>query len=206
MADRDETDYFRGVTYVASFPDVKHCPDDGIPVIAVTGRSNAGKSSLLSAICDHKNLARKSKTAGKTKHLNYFSVPETRDGFPAFYLVDMPGFGYASASEKERMAMGQMISGFVSDSPYLQLLIIVVDARRDLTETEVNLIDFCGHNGVPFLLARTKWDTMNTKEKNAARGAWKKMGILPYSVVVSSTKKIGLDIIIQNIRERIKNT
>jgi len=189
--------YFRGVAYTGSYPDVASCPEDGLPVIAFTGRSNSGKSSLLSALCDHKNLAHTSKSAGKTKTLNYFYVPEEKP----FYLLDMPGYGFARMAPQEKGKLRRMIDRFLLESDALRFTILVLDARRTLASEERGIVEFCRMNDRPFLLARSKWDLLNQKEKAAAKRVWKEEGVLEHSLPVSSLKKIGLTELIGMIRK-----
>lgn len=190
--------YFRGVTYVASYPDIELAPAEG-QVVAFTGRSNAGKSSLISALCDHSNLARVSKKPGKTRTLNYFYVPEQD-----FYLVDLPGFGYASLPHEEKEKLYDMIDKFLFHVRNLKLLIIVMDAARKIGQEELNIMGHCSEQGIPFILARSRWDRLNQKEKSKAKSLWKKEGISPYCHIVSSTKNTGILELKSKITEKIQ--
>lgn len=189
--------YFRGVTYVASYPDIKDSQVDG-PVVAFTGRSNAGKSSLISALCDHNNLARVSKRPGKTRALNYFHVPD-----PGFHIVDLPGFGYASLPKAERLKLYEMIDRFLILSENLSLVVIVMDSARKIGEEELNITGHCSEKGIPVAFARSRWDRLNTKEKNKAKSLWKQEGIAKYCYPVSSTKKTGITEIKKRIEEAV---
>jgi GTP-binding protein len=201
-----QTPYFRGVTYVASYPSPESFPNpDHMPVIAFVGRSNSGKSSLLSALCDHKNLARSSKTAGKTRLLNYFIIPKPVPGrdTTGLFLVDTPGYGHARLSKDERHIIRQMIDNFLLKATGLSLIIVILDARRKIESEELSILSYCDDHEIPLIMARTKWDTMNSAEKKDARSLWKAEGILSVCHPVSSTKKAGIDTLLQKIRDTI---
>jgi GTP-binding protein len=195
----ESSSYFRSVTYTASFPDIEQSPVEG-PLVAFTGRSNAGKSSLISALCDHSNLARVSKKPGKTRLLNFFNVPE-----PGFHLVDLPGFGYASLPQTEKQKLYEMVDRFLFHVQNLKLLVIVMDAARKIGQEELNIIGHSSERGIPFILARSRWDRLNQKEKVKARSLWKKEGIDRYCLPISSTKNIGIfqlkDLIVSKVTE-----
>jgi GTP-binding protein len=180
--------FFRGTEYAISAPDTKSSPVD-LPAIAFTGRSNSGKSSLLSALCDHRNLARQ---------LNFFR--SICSGEELLYLVDMPGYGFANLPDAERKRLRKMIDSYLLDAPNLVLTVLVLDARRKLAAEEIGIIAFHRETGRRFVMARTKWDTMNQRDRGAARRLWKEEGILHDSIPVSSTKKSGLENLAQIIR------
>jgi len=189
----------RGVEYVGSFAKFADCSAEmqTRPLIAFAGRSNAGKSSLISALCDHQNLAKVSRTAGKTRTLNFFSV---RDGGLDFFLVDLPGFGYAYVSKSERERMRKLIDDFLLHAENVALFVQVVDARRALSQEEQNIVRFCDEMGRELVLARTKWDKLNTKERQAARKGWRKEELQDRSVPVSSPNRVGLDLVLERMR------
>ncbi len=200
--------YFRGTNYVGSYPDRETAPDVGdVPLIAFTGRSNSGKSSLISALCDHKNLAYVSGTAGKTRSLTYFHVPgETRapDGappYPELYLVDMPGFGFAKLNRPERARLRALADDFLLNESRIRLIVVVLDARRSLEGEEQNILNYCRTTGRSLVFARTKWDKLNAREKKDARARWKKEGITKECLPISSTKKTGLNRLLLDIRD-----
>lgn len=189
---------FREVSCIASYPHVNDCPSDK-PAVVFCGPSNSGKSSLLSAICDHKNLARVSKTAGKTQLINYFIVPET-SGQREAYFVDLPGYGFAKLPQKKIMELRQMIDSFLMEAPSVVLTVLVLDCRRKISDTEISIIDFHRTTDRPLLIARTKWDKLNTQERSKAKSQWKKEEILSFCVPVSSTKRTGIPVLNQKIR------
>ena len=195
------TDFFRAVEFVGSFPDIKSCPDsERIPLVAFTGRSNSGKSSLLSAICDHHNLAKVSRTAGKTRLLNYFKVPPFSNFPDGLYLVDMPGYGFAQISHGEKKRLRIMVDDFLLKAVNLDLIIVVLDARRSPGAEELGIIKYCQETNKTILMARTKWDRMNMKARTGAQKSWRNQGIGDICCPVSSPQKKGLDKIIDVIK------
>ncbi len=198
---RPDIPYLREATYVASYPTVKDCPDNGIPVTAVTGRSNSGKSSLISALCDIKNLARSSSEPGKTRALNYFRIPDRVAPPRGLYLVDLPGYGFAKLGHAERDRLRRMIDQFLLEGPGLALTIVALDARRDLGDEERSILDFCNEHDRPLILARTKWDKLNARERSAALAAWRKDDVTDVSIAVSSINGVGLVELLNRIRQ-----
>ena len=190
----------RGVTYLASFPDLAHARKLAAgPLIAFVGRSNSGKSTLLSALCDHTGLAHASRKAGKTRMLNYFAVPAL-DSVPAFFLVDLPGYGYAATSLAQRRKLREMVDAFLVGADELAAVVLVLDARREPDSEEQGVLAHCEHVGRPILFARTKWDRLNAREKKAARDSWKRSGLREVCVPVSAPKRIGLGEILVALR------
>lgn len=192
--------FFRSVSYVASFPGVEEATQHTQgPLVAFVGRSNSGKSTLLSALCDHANLAYGSRRAGKTRLLNYFAVPQGEETIP-FHLVDLPGYGYASRSKAEREQLRHMVDRFLLDAPDLRAIVLVLDARRRLESEELGVLQHCAAVGRLCVFARTKWDKLNSKEKREARSRWKKEGWSKQSVAVSAPKRLGLAEILLRLR------
>ncbi len=193
--------YFRGVNYIGSFPDVTYIKEEHrLPCIAFMGRSNSGKSTLLSAVCDHKNLARASKTAGKTRLLNYYLLPAGNLGDQETYLIDTPGYGYAEVNRTMRSELGTILNKFLKQSEDLIAIVLVLDARRRIREEEAIIVDYCRQRDLTLVFARTRWDTMNAAEKAKAKKTWKEEDIFEYCIPVSSPKRIGLDNIITSLR------
>lgn len=198
---RTDIPFLRNVEYVASFPSVNDCPADDLPVVAVTGRSNSGKSSLISALCDTRNLARTSQNPGKTRSLNYFRVPSQYER-GEFYLVDLPGFGFAKLSQKERQHLRKIVDEFLIRINW-NVLILVLDARRDIGSEEEGIIDFCNQSGQQLILARSKWDLLNQSQRSKHTKAWEKSGLAEITIPISSTKAMGLSEVLRRIRNSI---
>ena len=111
-------------------------PNEGFPEIALSGRSNVGKSSLINTLINRKGLARTSSQPGKTQTLNFYNIESE------LYFVDVPGYGYAKVSKKDREKWGQMIERYFSDRPVLRGVISLVDGRHEPTELDCQMIDF----------------------------------------------------------------
>ncbi len=148
--------------FVASYPKETLCPKDGLPEFAFIGRSNVGKSSLINMLTGRKGLAKVSGTPGKTRLLNYFLINQV------WYLVDLPGYGYARVSKKEQQNLAVMISGYLLNRPTLQLAFVLIDSNIPPTRNDLEFINGLGSQGVPFALVFTKSDRIGkgNLEKN----------------------------------------
>ncbi|MCM3746736.1 ribosome biogenesis GTP-binding protein YihA/YsxC [Paenibacillus pasadenensis] len=127
-------------------------PSDALPEIALAGRSNVGKSSLINKLILRKNLARTSSQPGKTQQLNYYRVNE------AVYFVDFPGYGYAKVSKTEREAWGKMIERYLQNREELKLVLHVIDIRHDPSKDDVLMFNWLKHYGIPMCIVCTKAD------------------------------------------------
>ncbi|MBJ9992189.1 ribosome biogenesis GTP-binding protein YihA/YsxC [Paenibacillus favisporus] len=127
-------------------------PVDALPEIALAGRSNVGKSSLINRLINRKNLARTSSTPGKTQHMNYYRINE------ALYFVDFPGYGYAKVSKTQRAAWGKMIEKYMLERQTLKLVLMVVDLRHPPTKDDVMMYDWLQHYDIPICVVATKAD------------------------------------------------
>ena len=185
--------FFKGAEYLSSFTDYKSTPEDDVSIIVFIGRSNSGKSTLISSLCDHKNLARTSSTPGKTRLLNYYTVPVKTDAVEKIYFVDTPGYGYAKMSAGERKSLRNMVDNFLLHKQGIRLIVLILDARRKLGEEEKSVIMYCRESKVPLVFVRSKWDTLNQKEKSQAMKLWKTEDIFKVCQPVSSTQKSGLE-------------
>lgn len=144
------------------------------PEIAVCGRSNAGKSSLINYLAGRHQLARTGKQPGKTRLINYFLVDNS------YYLVDLPGYGYARASQQEIAAWGRMMETFFADTAALAGLVICMDIRRNPSAEDLQMGTWAVHFGVPFIVAATKADKVaKSKRANEAARIRRKMEELP---------------------------
>ena len=145
-------------------------PKDNLPEIALAGRSNVGKSSLINTLLKRKNLARTSSQPGKTQTLNFYIVNEE------FYLVDVPGYGYAKVSQKQREAFGET-------RPNLKGLIILVDARHEPTKDDIAMYDYAQYLNLPILVVCTKMDKIKKSQINKVLSNLKKHLDLNYENV-----------------------
>ena len=145
-------------TFVKSAPDLKHCPMEGFPEIAVIGRSNVGKSSMINVLTGVKGLAKTSSVPGKTRTMNYYLINN------AFYLVDLPGYGYAQVSLAERERWKETLENYFAKREALQGVIVVLDSRRDATEKEASLYEWIRGYALPCVTVLTKCDKLSHGE------------------------------------------
>jgi GTP-binding protein len=141
--------------YIISSPNVSGCPRPDKPEYAFLGRSNVGKSSLINMVTGLRSLARTSGTPGKTRLINHFLIDEQ------WYLVDLPGFGFAKTSKKNRTEWDQMIRSYLLARENLMCNFLLVDARHDLQDIDHQLITFHGEERLPFAIVFTKTDKLS---------------------------------------------
>lgn len=127
-------------------------PEDGLPEIALAGRSNVGKSSLINRLINRKNLARTSSTPGKTQQLNYYKINQD------LYFVDFPGYGYAKVSKEQRFAWGKMMEKYLLGREELKLVMQMVDMRHEPSKDDKMMNEWLRHNGLPLVVVATKMD------------------------------------------------
>lgn len=147
-------------SYALSAVREEQYPKDDLPEIALAGRSNVGKSSLINTLLGRKNLARISSQPGKTQTLNFYLVNED------FYLVDVPGYGYARVSQKQRQAFGEMIQDYLETRANLKGLIILVDSRHEPTKDDIAMYDYAQYLNLPILVICTKFDKIKKSQTN----------------------------------------
>lgn len=144
--------------FVKSYSDPSALPKTGLPEIALVGRSNAGKSSLINTLTGVKGLAKTSASPGLTKLINYFDV----DG--RFHLVDLPGYGFAKASAATRDALQDLILGYLSEAKLLKLVVVIVDSRLGPTDMDEEMLEALRRAELPFLIVATKVDKLSRSE------------------------------------------
>ena len=142
-------------------------PAPGPPEVAIAGRSNVGKSSLINAVLARRGLARTSGTPGRTRQLNFFLVNER------FRIVDLPGYGFAVGPESEREAWGPLVETYLRERPTLRGVVLIIDVRRGLGAEEIELLGFLAEIGRPAALVATKIDKLS---RSAATTALRKLG------------------------------
>ena len=145
--------------FVVSLAEYKKYPGIGKPEIAFAGRSNVGKSSLLNSLARRKALAKVSATPGKTRMINIFSADN------AFFLVDLPGYGFAKVTKEEQERWGKMMSGYFQTSRALRLTLHLVDIRHEPTRDDVTMNRFLRQTGQPFFVIATKMDKISRAQK-----------------------------------------
>jgi GTP-binding protein len=200
----------RSADFVASYPKQSQCPQDGRPEFAFIGRSNVGKSSLINMLTAKKGLAKVSGTPGKTRLLNFFAINGDR-----WYLVDLPGYGYARVSKSEQKNLKSMIDTYLRDREPMVLAFVLIDSTlHPPSRIDLDFINGLGELSVPFVLVFTKCDRIGgtTLQQNidAFMGqlaqTWE---TLPQYFVTSSERRTGRDellLFIEKTLKKIKNT
>lgn len=189
-------------SFVKSSPKHTLCPEMIMPEFAFIGRSNVGKSSLINAITNHKKLAKTSGTPGKTQLINHFIINDE------WYLVDLPGYGFAKISKKMRAEWEIMISDYLYSRANLMNTFILVDSRIKPQKLDLNLMENYGENQLPFTIIFTKTDKLNRNqlEKNIAiykRTLLEQWEELPPIIISSAIDKRGTDEILNLINNTI---
>ena len=153
----------KSAEFVISNSRVEKCPTTGLPEYAFIGRSNVGKSSLINMLTARKGLAMTSQKPGKTQLINHFIIND------AWYLVDLPGYGYARLGKDSRDSLRRMIEDYVLERKELVLLFVLLDCRHDPQKIDLEFIQWLGEEGVPFALVFTKADKLS-KGRSQCRG------------------------------------
>ena len=186
--------------FTLSAPNVNMCPADIRPEYAFIGRSNVGKSSLINMLCNHKGLAKTSATPGKTLLINHFIINKE------WYLVDLPGYGYAKRSKKEVDRLDQMIRGYILQREQLANVFVLVDIRLEPQKIDLEFIDWLGVSGIPFSIVFTKADKLTPNKCRQAMEAYKQKLAetweeLPPVFLTSAEKKEGRDEVLDYIEQ-----
>ena len=199
--------------YVISSPDVKDCPQTGIPEFAFIGRSNVGKSSLINMLCGNPKLAKTSQKPGKTLLINHFRVESQKskaESPQAWHLVDLPGYGYAQAGQKQRETLRRMIERYCLLREPLVCLFVLIDCRHEAQKIDLDFINWLGANGVPFAIVFTKGDKLGRVRLAENVEAYKERLLedweeLPPVFVTSSETKLGREELMEYIEGLINN-
>jgi GTP-binding protein len=149
--------------FVISAAGPKQFPRDGKPQIAISGRSNVGKSSIINSLLHRKNLVKTSQTPGKTQLINFFSINKS------FYFVDLPGYGYARVPHAVTDTWAPMIEGYFKNALQLSAVVVLLDSRRTIDARDVRLIEWLRQYDIPAIYALTKTDKLNRQESALAR-------------------------------------
>lgn len=190
----------KSAEFVISNSRVEKCPTTGLPEYAFIGRSNVGKSSLINMLTARKGLAMTSQKPGKTQLINHFIIND------AWYLVDLPGYGYARLGKDSRDSLRRMIEDYVLERKELVLLFVLLDCRHDPQKIDLEFIQWLGEEGVPFTLVFTKADKLSKGRlaanvesyKAKLREEWEE---LPPIFVTSSEERMGRDELLGYIEE-----
>jgi len=186
--------------FITSSQQVAQCPKEPFPEYAFIGRSNVGKSSLINMLTGRKNLAKTSATPGKTRLINHFLINEE------WYLADLPGYGYAKVSRKEREAFASLIEGYAAGRTNLVCFFVLVDSRISPQEIDLSFMEWLADCGIPFVILRTKTDKLNQKERHLFRSeleeklqeGWEE---LPLIIETSAEKGSGREELLNFIAE-----
>jgi ribosome biogenesis GTP-binding protein ysxC len=190
----------KSAEFVISNSRVEKCPTTGLPEYAFIGRSNVGKSSLINMLTARKGLAMTSQKPGKTQLINHFIIND------AWYLVDLPGYGYARLGKDSRDSLRRMIEDYVLERKELVLLFVLLDCRHEPQKIDLEFIQWLGEEGVPFALVFTKADKLSKGRlaanveayKAKLREEWEE---LPPIFVTSSEERMGRDELLGYIEE-----
>lgn len=189
--------------FVISSPKVEGCPETTIPEYAFIGRSNVGKSSLINLLTGRKKLAKTSSTPGKTQLINHFFINED------WYLVDLPGYGWAQVSKTEKAKWKGMINDYLRQRQNLASVFVLVDIRHEPQKIDLEFIGWLGEEGIPFSIVFTKADKLGkvqiqssvARYKRKLKETWED---LPPTFITSSSEKVGAEEIL-NFIEKINN-
>ncbi|MCB0615907.1 MAG: YihA family ribosome biogenesis GTP-binding protein, partial [Phaeodactylibacter sp.] len=186
--------------FAGSYPSEPQCPTDGKPEYAFIGRSNVGKSSLVNMLTGRKNIAHISRTPGKTQLINYYLVNGE------WYLVDLPGYGYARISKSKRREWRRMIEGYLQKRQTLQCAFILLDANVPPQQIDIDFINWLGKAAIPFVIVYTKTDRLKPEELEAnvlkiQQALLEHWNELPQQFITSAVKNEGQEGILQFISE-----
>ena len=186
--------------FVLSVPRESMCPKDTKPEYAFIGRSNVGKSSLINMLTNNRKLAKTSSTPGKTLLINHFIINNE------WYLVDLPGYGFAKRSKSELQKLEQMITGYLLQRQQLVNVFLLVDIRLEAQKVDLDFIQWLGSSSIPFAIVFTKADKLSATKANQNVEAYKKVlsetwEELPPIFITSAEKKQGRDEILDYISQ-----
>lgn len=187
-------------SFLISNTTFKKCPQDGKPEFAFIGRSNVGKSSLINMLTAKKKLAKTSGTPGKTQLINHFEINKE------WYLVDLPGFGYAKASKKSRQSWEIFITEYLLHREELLTTFVLIDARLPPQGIDLEFMNWCGGKGIPFSIVFTKTDKLSSSALQKNLNSYKKELLkfwseLPPLFVTSSQSNFGRESVLNYIQE-----
>ncbi|MCC7333188.1 MAG: YihA family ribosome biogenesis GTP-binding protein [Flavobacteriales bacterium] len=186
--------------FVISNTKLSQCPKPDKPEFAFIGRSNVGKSSLINYLTDNKKLAKTSSTPGKTQLINHFIINNQ------WYLVDLPGYGYAKVSQKTKSKWEAFISDYILKRENLQNLFVLIDSRLPPQNIDLDFMEWLGIKGIPFSIVFTKIDKLTSSQLNKNMMFYRKEMLkyweeMPISFITSSSGKSGRDSVLNYIEK-----
>ena len=186
--------------FTLSSPRVSMCPQDSKPEYAFIGRSNVGKSSLINMLCRNKKLAKTSSTPGKTLLINHFIINKE------WYLVDLPGYGFAKRSKSEIQKLDQMIRGYILEREQLVNVFVLIDVRLEPQAIDLEFMNWLGVSGIPFSIVFTKADKLTAAKVRANVAAYQKKMLdtweeMPPHFVTSAEKRDGREELLNYIEQ-----
>lgn len=190
--------------FIISNTDVEKCPKEQLPEYAFIGASNVGKSSLINMLTGHKKLAKTSGTPGKTQLINHFKINGN------WFLVDLPGYGYAKVSKKQRKEFQQIINRYFQKRRQLVCAFVLIDIRHKPKKNDLDFMEFMGENQIPFCIVFTKADKLKTVEITQNTVAYKTEMLketweeMPPFFISSSVDKTGKEEILTFIEQTNK--
>ena len=189
---------FTNVNFIKSCPNRKEKPQDLKPEVLIVGKSNVGKSSLINALCNKKRLAFTSSKPGHTRLLNYYDVDNK------FYLVDAPGYGYAKGGLDLDRLFASLMESYFDSNKELKLVLVLLDARREISQDDQEIIDYVKESGYPYFVVITKIDKVNQKEKAALNKRLKAQSFASECVFyTSSLSNDGLNLLKKGIEKSL---
>ncbi|MDX2000810.1 MAG: ribosome biogenesis GTP-binding protein YihA/YsxC [Chitinophagales bacterium] len=182
--------FIKTANFIGSYPSISKCPPPQLPEYAFIGRSNVGKSSLVNLITGNKGLAKVSQTPGKTQTINFFLVND------AWWLVDLPGYGYAKTSQKNRGQWSKMTADYLEKRESLQCVFLLIDSRLPPQTVDITFANWLGASGIPFVIVFTKADKNSKNELASNVAAFKKEFLkhwetMPQYFITSAEKREG---------------
>ena len=198
----------KSAEYIISNADARKCPEGNIPEYAFIGRSNVGKSSLINMLTERAALAKTSATPGKTLLINHFLINKE------WYIVDLPGYGYAKRSKDSRAKFRKIIEGYILRREQMTNLFVLVDARHDPQKIDLEFMEWLGENGVPFSIVFTKMDKLGkvvgvanvNKYLKKLKESWEELP--PYFMTSSEDRRGREELLayIEEINESLKES
>jgi len=191
----------KSATFIISNTDINKCPKEQLPEYAFIGRSNVGKSSLINMLVNQKSLAKTSGKPGKTQLINHFKINEN------WFLVDLPGYGYAKISKTKRQLFQEFITDYFFKRQQLVCTFLLVDIRHKPQKIDLEFMRFLGENGIPFCIVFTKADKLAKTKIHMTLKVYKQLILdsgwesMPQYFVTSATSKEGRDELLKFIDE-----